>query len=310
MTGSGRKINVRFIAIFMLAATILVVAGGATLAVWPIGAPVALAQREGDAQRGAYLARAGGCIACHSDPGSGRPALTGGAAIETPYGRFVPPNITTHEAAGIGTWTIEAFARALRQGISPEGAPYYPAFPYAFYADLSDQDIADLWAAFRTVPASEATAGANDIMFPFNLRFGLKAWRAAFAHGPPTKARPDRSAEWNRGRWLVNGLAHCGACHTDRTLLGGRIAERYLAGSDDLPGGGKAPAITPEDLRAGDWTAKNLAFALKSGVMPDGDTFGGGMGEVVRHGTAWLTPDDRTAIAAYLLDLDDPETGG
>jgi len=278
--------------------------GGATLALWPIGKAPELAPREGDAQRGAYLARAGGCIACHSDPGSGRPALTGGASIKTTFGIFMPPNITTHETAGIGAWTIEDFARAVRQGVAPDGDPYYPAFPYAFYGQLSDQDIADLWAAFQGVQAQEVTAGANDIDFPFNLRFGLKLWRAAFQNGPPTEPLPDRSETWNRGRWLVNGLAHCGACHTDRNLVGGRRPDQYLLGSDDLPDGGKAPPIRPDDLREAGWTVSALAFGLKSGVMPDGDTFGGGMGEVVRQGTSWLTQDDREAMAAYLLDED------
>ncbi|NHQ75305.1 cytochrome c [Roseovarius gahaiensis] len=278
--------------------------GGASLAVWPIGDTPDLATRDGDAQRGAYLARAGGCIACHSDPGSGRPALTGGAAIETDFGRFIPPNITPHQTAGIGGWTIDDFARAVRQGVAPDGAPYYPAFPYAFYGDLTDQDIADLWAAFRGVPAQDITAGTNDIAFPFNLRFGLKLWRAAFHDGPPTAPVPDRSQLWNQGRWLVNGLTHCAACHTDRNLAGGRRPDRYLAGSDDLPDGGKAPSIRADDLRAAGWTASSLAFGLKSGVMPDGDTFGSGMGKVMQHGTSWLSQADRDAIAAYLLDQD------
>lgn len=279
----------------------LAVASGA-LALWPIGAPVALSALQGDAERGAYLARAGGCIACHSDPGSGRPALTGGAAIETGFGRFVPPNITPHDTVGIGAWSIEDFARAVRQGIAPDGAPYYPAFPYAFYGDLSDQDIADMWSAFQTVPPQDMAAQGHEIGFPFNLRFGLKLWRAAYASGPPTQADTSRDADWNRGRWLVNGLAHCGACHTDRNIFGGRKANRYLMGSDDLPEGGKAPAITPDALQQAGWDARALAFALKSGVKPDGDTFGGGMGEVVQHGTAWLTAEDRTTVAVYLLD--------
>jgi len=283
---------------------VLVGLGNASLAVWPIGEAPDLTERNGDARRGAYLARAGGCIACHSDPGSGHPALTGGAPIETGFGRFVPPNIAPHYTSGIGGWTINDFARAVRQGVAPDGTPYYPAFPYAFYGDLSDQDVADLWAAFQGVPAQESAAGENDLTFPFNLRFGLKLWRAGFHNGPPTKPLADQSETWNRGRWLVNGLAHCGACHTDRNLAGGRRPGQYLAGSDDLPGGGKAPPIRPDDLRKAGWTVSSLAFGLKSGVMPDGDTFGGGMGEVVRQGTSWLSQDDREAMAAYLLDED------
>lgn len=282
--------------------------GGVSLVVWPIGEVTRLAERDGDAQRGAYLARAGGCIACHSDPSSGRPALTGGAPIKTSFGSFVAPNLTTDETFGIGGWSVEDFARAVRQGIGPDGAPYYPAFPYAFYGHLTDQDIIDLWAAFQSVPPQEVTGGDKDIVFPFNLRFGLKLWRAAFAKGPPTAPDPEQSDPWNRGRWLVNGLAHCGACHTDRNLAGGRRASQYLAGSDDLPGGGKAPPIRPEHLKEAGWTVTSLAYGLKSGVMPDGDTFGGGMGEVVRHSTAWLSEADRKAMATYLLN--EAKTGG
>jgi len=282
--------------------------GGVSLVVWPIGEVTRLAERDGDAQRGAYLARAGGCIACHSDASSGRPALTGGAPIKTSFGSFVAPNLTTDETSGIGGWSVEDFARAVRQGIGPDGAPYYPAFPYAFYGHLTDQDIIDLWAAFQSVPPQEVTGGDNDIVFPFNLRFGLKLWRAAFAKGPPTAPNPEQSDPWNRGRWLVNGLAHCGACHTDRNLAGGRRASQYLAGSDDLPGGGKAPPIRPEHLKEAGWTVTSLAYGLKSGVMPDGDTFGGGMGEVVRHSTAWLSEADRKAMATYLLN--EVKTGG
>ncbi len=287
------------------AAMILTItAASGALALWPIGEPVALSDRQGDAQRGAYLARAGGCIACHSDQGSGRAALTGGAPIKTGFGTFIPPNLTQHKDLGIGAWSIEDFARATRQGIAPDGTPYYPAFPYPFYAKLSDQDIANLWAAFQTVQPQDVNPGTHEVAFPFNLRFGLKLWRAAFAKAPDTAPEPDRSEAYNRGKWLVRGVAHCGACHTDRNILGGRDTTRALSGADSLPGGGSAPAITSAALKEAGWSISDLSFALKSGVMPDGDTFGGGMGEVVRDSTAWLSPDDRRAMALYLLDQD------
>lgn len=295
----------RFIVVGAAVILTITAANGA-LALWPIGEAVSLSERKGDAKRGAYLARAGGCIACHSDQDSGRPALTGGAPIETRFGRFVPPNLTQHHEAGIGAWGIEDFARAIRQGISPDGQPYYPAFPYPFYANLSDRDIADLWAAFQTVAPQEVPPGKNAITFPFNLRFGLKLWRAGFAQTPSIAPEDGQSDAWNRGKWLVNGLAHCGACHTDRNLLGGRDIETPLSGSDDLPEDGTAPAITTAALKTAGWSHADLAFALRSGVTPDGDTFGGGMGEVVRDSTAWLRKDDRRAIALYLLDQDTP----
>ncbi|MGC9369344.1 MAG: c-type cytochrome [Paracoccaceae bacterium] len=289
-------------AIWGLAAIALVAAGGAGVVQWPVGRPVAPIEPAGDAARGAYLARAAGCIACHTDTGAGGAPLAGGAPIETPFGRFVPPNLTPDPTHGIGAWTAEDFARAVRQGLSPEGEPYYPAFPYAFYAGLSDRDVADLWAAFRTVPAVAEPAPENAIAFPFDQRAGLKLWRAAFLQPAETAPVAGRSEEWNRGRWLVEGVAHCGACHTDRNALGARRAGARLAGSDDLPGGNQAPAITPGALREAGWSVQSLSYALQSGVMPDGDVFGGGMGEVVQQGTAWLDPADRRAMAVYLFD--------
>ncbi len=218
------------------------------------------------------------------------------------FGTFVPPNLTTDPDHGIGGWQIEDFARAVRQGISPNGKPYYPAFPYAFYRHLSDQDITDLWAAFQTVPPVAESAGKNDLPFPFNQRDGLKLWRAVFLAAPQTVPRSDRSDAWNRGKWLVNGLAHCGACHTDRNLFGARRPEAHLSGSDDLPDGKTAPDITPEALKRNGWTVARLSNALRFGITPDGDVLGGGMGEVVQQGTAMLTAEDRKAIAIYLME--------
>ncbi|WP_026758732.1 c-type cytochrome [Sediminimonas qiaohouensis] len=264
--------------------------------------------KAGKPQRGAYLARAGGCIACHTDTKGGGKPLAGGAPLDTPFGRFVPPNITPDPQHGIGNWSRGEFARALRQGVAPDGTPYYPAFPHAYYAGLGDTDIADLWAAFQTVAPVSAPAPASDIAFPFNQRWGLWLWRAVFRQPARNAPAPDRSDTWNRGKWLVEGVAHCGACHTARNALGGRsLPDGHFAGSDALPGGDSAPAITPGALRENDWTASSLAAALSTGLMPDGDVFGGAMAEVVNQGTTWLSPADRRAMAAYLLNADPPD---
>ncbi|MBW7851666.1 MAG: cytochrome c [Rhodospirillales bacterium] len=259
---------------------------------------------EGDAGRGAYLARMAGCIGCHTDAANGGKPLAGGAAIATRFGSFVPPNITQHRRDGIGAWSVADFARALRQGRSPEGAPYYPAFPYAMYTRLSDQDVADLWAAFRTVAPAEGGRSGNDLRFPFSVRQGLYLWRALYFEPERFVPDPTRSEAWNRGAYIVRGPGHCGACHTPRGVLGGRDQERFLAGGKDGPGGKTVPAITAAALRAEGWDAGSLAAALRSGLKPDGDVFGGGMGEVVREGTAWLTDADRQAIATFLLEPD------
>ena len=271
------------------------------IAKWPIGEPEQLGMLAGDAYRGAYLARSSGCIACHTNVAAGGASLAGGAPLDTPFGSFVPPNITPDLAGGIGDWTLDQFAVALRQGVRPDGKAYYPAFPYEFYADMSDQDVADLWAAIQTVPAVAEPAPAHDVSFPFNLRWGLKLWRAAYMAPAAISPVLGQSAAWNRGQQLVTGAAHCAACHTGRNMLGGLKPSAALAGNDNLPGGSVAPSILAADLVAKGWTVANMAYALRTGVMPDGDVLGGSMAEVVQYGTSYMDDADREAIATYLL---------
>ncbi|WP_108785444.1 c-type cytochrome [Falsiruegeria mediterranea] len=289
----------------LLAATVGVT-GAVALVAWPIGIepPGTLEILEGNVDRGAYLARASGCIACHSNFEVGGAPLAGGAPLETDFGTFYPPNLTTDPDHGMGAWTISDFARAVRQGISPEGEPYYPTFTFPFYARFSDQDIADLWAAFQTVPAVPEPSPAHEASFPFDQRWGLKLWRAAYLSEPDTDAVEERSDAWNRGKWLVRGAAHCGACHTDRNFAGARITDRIFAGNDSLPGGKSAPSILPTDLQAAGWDADSLAYALRTGITPEGDVFGGSMAEVVNDGTAFLSDADLAAMATYILGND------
>lgn len=277
--------------------------GIAIIAKWPIAIPEHLGMIAGDAYRGAYLARTSGCIACHTNAASGGAALAGGAPLDTPFGAFVPPNLTPDPVGGIGGWTLDQFAVAVRQGVRPDGKALYPAFTYEFYADFSDQDIADLWAAFQTVPPVTEAAAEHDLMFPFNMRWGLKLWRAAYMSPAIISPVFGKSEAWNRGQQLVTGAAHCAACHTGRNMLGGLQADEALAGNANLPGGSAAPPILASVLTAKGWTVPNMAYALRTGVMPDGDVFGGSMAEVVQAGTSFLDDADRTAIATYLLDL-------
>lgn len=270
---------------------------------WPIGEPEHLGALQGDVWRGAYLARASGCVSCHTAPGG--QALAGGAPLETPFGTFVPPNITPDPEGGIGEWTLDEFAVAVRQGVAPEGHAYYPAFVYEFYQGFSDQDVADLFAAIQSVPPAAERAPDHDVSFPFNLRFGLKLWRAAFMTEPYVTPTLGRSELWNRGQALVEGPTHCAACHTGRNLLGGLQADEAMAGSDDLPGGSVAPSIRTADLLERGWTPSSLAYALRTGLAPDGDALGGSMAEVVHAGTSFLDEADREAIAAYIMDVDD-----
>ena len=261
----------------------------------------------GDAKNGAYIARSSGCVTCHTDIENAGLALAGGAPLDTPFGSFVPPNITPDFGAGIGDWTLDQFAVAVRQGINPDGKAYYPAFPYEFYAAFSDQDVADLWAAIASVPAVATAAPPHDVGFPFNQRWGLKLWRAAFM--APVEMSPviGQTNSWNRGRQLVEGATHCAACHTGRNFLGGLKATETFTGNSDLPGDSSAPAIRASDLRNTGWTTKSLEYALRTGIMPSGDVLGGSMAEVVQAGTSYLTDQDRAAIASYLMTPKDGE---
>lgn len=294
--------------IMALAVSALAIAGvgGAAVWFWPIGQDVSpqLAHLSGDAGRGAYLARMSGCIACHTDVENGGAPLAGGLSLDTKFGRFYSPNLTTDPDEGMGGWTVEQFSQAVRQGVSPEGKPYYPAFPYPFYSKFSDQDIADLWAAFQTVTPADVPSKPHELGIPFNFREGLKLWRAAFVDMSGFQANTAKSDLWNQGKFIVTGPAHCGACHTPRNFAGARQVEMFLQGTKDLPGGGASPSITTSALAENGWTPDDLAYALKSGILPDGDVFGGSMAEVVRDGTSFLTDEDLKAIATFLMDQD------
>lgn len=271
------------------------------ISIWSIGTPEKLGMLTGDAMKGAYLARSSGCVTCHTDIANSGRALAGGAPLDTPFGNFIPPNITPDFTAGIGGWSLDQFAMAVRQGINPEGKAYYPAFPYEFYAELSDQDVADLWAAINAVPPVDAPAAPHEVGFPFNQRWGLKLWRAAFMAPVEMSPTLGQSDEWNRGQQLVQGAAHCAACHTSRNFLGGLQTDKAFSGNKNLPGGSAAPSIRASDLLTTGWTQKNLDYALRTGMMPNGDVLGGSMAEVVSAGTSFLTDADRLAIASYLL---------
>ncbi|MBO6519954.1 MAG: cytochrome c [Rhodospirillales bacterium] len=268
----------------------------------PLDKPVprSLGSVEGDIQRGAYVARLSACITCHTDTRNGGQVLAGGAPIKTPFGTFHAPNITPDKEFGIGNWTLEDFARALTHGESPGGRPYYPAFPYAFFERMTDRDIADLWAAVNSVPPVNKPAPPHDIAFPLSTDVAPAVWQRLF-FAPPDEARDGGGANpMDRGAYLAGGPAHCGACHTPRNLLGARDTERRFAGGT-ASDGEKAPAITADALRQAGWTKKNLIYALRTGLMPDGDSFSGSMARVVNGGTRFWTDGDLDAVATYLF---------
>lgn len=299
----------RVLRIVLVLAAIAVVGAGGFL-VWaarvgeiePVAPPDPSQFAEETVAKGQALAALGDCAVCHS--ASGGEAYAGGRPLPTPFGVIYATNITPDPDTGIGRWSQEAFMRALRQGVDRSGDYLYPAFPYDHFTKLTDADIEALYAFLMAREPVRASALENGLDFPFNIRLLMAGWNLLFLDTGAYEPNPDRDAQWNRGAYLVEGIGHCGACHTPRNLLGARKAGFRFHGADTLPGGGKSPPILAERLKEEGWTVKNLKYALKTGILPDGDTFGGPMGEVVREGTVFLSERDREAIAVYLLDLE------
>ena len=229
----------------LLVLLLVTVAGGwfslPLLATFP---ELQLTTGTGNVSRGAYLARASGCIACHTDSKGGGAALAGGAPMETAFGTFYPPNLTRDVDTGIGGWNLEQFATALRHGRSPSGKPYYPAFPYEFYTRLSDQDIADLWAAFQTVPPVAQDSPEHQLSFPFNVRRGVYLWQSLYFEAQRFTPQSDKDERYNRGKFLVGSATHCAACHSPRNPLGALDDRTLYSGGVAETGDGAIPPIT------------------------------------------------------------------
>ncbi len=268
------------------------------------GAAANAQELSDSAKRGAYIFHAAGCETCHTDTASKGQPLAGGRALKTPFGTFRTPNITPDATQGIGKWSEADFIRAMREGRSPSGDHYYPAFPYTAYTKMTDTDLKDLRAYIFTLPASSKANQPHDLGFPFNIRLGVMVWKwFNFKPGAlPQVAGKDET--WTRGRYLVEAVGHCAECHTPRDRLGGLVTSRWMGGSKDGAEGEPAPNLTP-DMKdgLGEWSEEDIAFALKTGMMPDGDSVGSLMAEVVENGTSKLSDADLAAMAAYLKSL-------
>lgn len=251
--------------------------------------------------QGEYLFRAAGCANCHSDEKNKGAPLAGGRALKTPFGTFYSPNITPDPETGIGRWSEAAFVRALREGTSPEGGHYYPAFPYTSYTQLADADLHAIRIyLFHQKPVRQANKPHE---LPWYLRSpaSLRIWKMLFFNPGPFQPQPDQSAAWNRGAYLATAVAHCGECHTPRNFLGGFKESRRFAGNHD---GADAPNITPDKKTGiGKWSRSDLVEYLETGAMPDGDYAGDVMAEVIDNSLSHLTKDDCQAIAVYVMSL-------
>lgn len=260
--------------------------------------PERFANLTGDAARGEQVFWAAGCASCHKANGSEDSlTLAGGQAFASDFGTFRAPNISPDPIHGIGEWSQVDFASAVLNGTSPEGRHYFPAFPYTTYGRMTDGDVADLWAFMQTLPSSDTASLDHEVGFPFNIRASLGPWKVMFRNRDWVAGAASASEE--RGRYLVEAMGHCAECHTSRNILGGLQTSSWMGGAPNPSGKGRIPGITPAHL---DWTETDIAYYLETGFTPDFDSAGGKMADVVA-GLAKLTPEDRTAIAAYLKTL-------
>lgn len=257
------------------------------------------------AKRGRYVFHAAGCASCHRGIGEDATGLEGGQALASPFGTFYAPNISPHEETGIGAWTEADFVSAVTEGVTPDGSPYYPIFPYPWYAGMHEDDARDLWAYVKSTEPVANRVPDHDLDFPLNLRPLVWLWRLVGYDESPERVERAEKDEWNRGAYLVNALAHCGACHTPQNAFQvWQSEERFLAGFADIPGDHPAPNITPhEQTGIGEWTIEEIERLLKGGIRPSGKPVLGKMAAVVADSTARLTDADRHAIAVYLKGI-------
>jgi mono/diheme cytochrome c family protein len=285
---------------------VVILAGAAALGVYwwltaPPIVPALTAAYTPNLANGLTTFNAGGCSSCHAVPGQpDRAKLGGGLAIPSPFGTFYAPNISPDPVDGIGRWSESDFVRAVTEGVSPTGFHYFPAFPYTSYVHAKTEDVRDLFAYLKTLAPVSGKVRDHDVPFPFNVRRNIGIWKLLFMDGKPFTQDASRSAQWNRGAYLVNSFGHCAECHSPRNFLGGIISAQRFAGGPNPEGEGWVPNITQKGLS--DWNDKDIAYFLETGQMPDGDTAGGLMVRVIRN-ISQLSPDDRAGIAEYLKSL-------
>ncbi len=283
---------------------IVIVVGAA--AFWLLTMPstvpaTALVAHRANLANGETMFFAGGCAGCHATPGQDDPKLLGGGReLKSPFGTFYAPNISPHRSHGIGAWSEADFVTAMVKGTAPDGRHYYPAFPYTSYQRMAQTDVRDLFAYLKTLPPVNHNSRDHDLPFPFNIRRTVGGWKLLFIDGKPFQPDATKSAQWNRGAYLVNGPGHCAECHSPRNVFGAIVDSQRFAGGPNFEGEGWVPNITPK--RLGNWTESDIAYFLKTGMTPDGDSAGSTMTLVIRN-TSRLSDADRAAMAAYLKSL-------
>jgi len=290
----------------LAAVGIVVVVALALAAFWLLTIPdtvpaSALAPRTPDLANGKTMFNAGGCSSCHAIPKQeDKTKLGGGLALGSPFGTFYVPNISSDRTDGIGAWSEAQFVTAMVKGTSPAGEHLFPAFPYTSYQRMTLDDIRDLFAYLKTLPAVTGKVRDHALPFAFNIRRTLGLWKFLFLDGRPFTPDPSQSPQWNRGSYLVNAPGHCAECHSPRNMLGAVKRNLRFTGGPSPDGKGGVPNITQQKLK--NWTVKDIADTLTTGMTPDADFVGGSMVEVVRN-TSQLSEADREAMATYIKSL-------
>jgi len=281
-----------------------VIGVGAALLGWraviaPIAAGSANVYTAEVIEKGRVLAAAGDCIVCHTAPG-GVPNA-GGRAMPTPFGTVYSTNLTPDMNTGIGAWSFSAFQRAMREGVSRDGQHLYPAFPYTAFTQTTDADLTALYAYLMSQPAVASAVPPTTLAFPLNMRPLMAVWNAMFLAPGPTPPVATQSAQWNRGAYLVNGLGHCGACHTERNALGAEQGgSAYLGGA--IVDGWEAPALTALSRAPIPWSEAELFNYLRHGHSAQHGSASGPMAPVVQQ-LAQLPEADVRAMAVYLASF-------
>jgi len=250
--------------------------------------------------RGQYLAQAGDCISCHTATGGA--AFAGGYRLDTPYGYLLAPNITPDAETGIGSWSADDFYRAMHDGLNKRGEYMYPAMPYDFYTKMTRQDSDAIYAYLRTVKPVRNAVDVDHLRFPFNQRLSMAAWRELYFTARTYEADPAKPPSWNRGAYLVEGLAHCSGCHSPRNSMGAIEKDKEFTGAG-IDGWFAMNLSSDIATGLGTWTAAEIATYLKTGTYGGKTTVLGPMAEVVQNSTSHLTAADLAAIAEYLKSL-------
>lgn len=248
--------------------------------------------------RGRRVVEAGDCAVCHTRPGGAY--MAGGLPLVTPFGTLFTTNITPDPETGIGQWSLDAFERAMREGIARDGHFLYPAFPYVHYRKMSDADIADAYAFLMSVDPIKYTAPPNHMVFPMNFRPLVSFWNLLFLHGDPLEPLPNQSVQWNRGRYLVEGAGHCSSCHSPLNPIGGEKGSELFNGG--VVDGWTAPGLRGMTEAQHPWNEAQLVAYL-TGEVAEGHGAAAGPMLPVSLSIAQLPAEDAHAIAQYILDL-------